>query len=109
MGDVNSEMLLMEFRRLQSLVESALEDRSPDSAETAARERGLIGYQGLRACLAIDGKKPCLRKVKSLVSKHKGVIRPVALGHNMVGFRPARVEALIAHLSGENQERGGIL
>jgi hypothetical protein len=64
---------------------------------------GLLGYQGLRERLAIDGKKPCLRTVKALVAKHRAIIRPVILGHRTVGFRPARVEALLAHLAGDDQ------
>ncbi len=62
---------------------------------------GLIGYQGLRERLAIDGKKPCLRTVKALASRYKNVLRPVPLGHRTVGFRPARVEALLSHLAGD--------
>jgi hypothetical protein len=67
---------------------------------------GLLGYQGLRERLAIDGKKPCLRTVKALVKKHRKVIRPVELGHRLVGFRPARVEAFLAHLAGDPQIGG---
>lgn len=64
---------------------------------------GLLGYEGLRERLSIDGKKPCLRTVKTLVSRHRRIIRPVELGHKLVGFRPSRVEALIAHLAGDEQ------
>lgn len=62
---------------------------------------GLIGYEGLREMLAIDGKKPCLRTVKALARRHEAVLRPVRLGHKSVGFRAARVEALLAHLAGD--------
>lgn len=62
---------------------------------------GLLGYEGLRERLAIDGRKPCLRTVKSLARKYRGVLRPVKLGHRMVGFRPSRVDALLAHLAGD--------
>lgn len=67
---------------------------------------GLLGYEGLRARLAIDGKMPCLRTVKTIVRKHRRIIRPVELGHKLVGFRLPRVEALIAHLAGDEQIGG---
>lgn len=70
--------------------------RNQESAPT-----GLLGYEGLRERLAIDGKKPCLRKVKALVARYKAVIRPVQLGHKMVGFRPSSVDAFLAHLAGD--------
>ena len=46
-------------------------------------------------------KAPALRTVKALVKRHRAIIRPVKLGHSLVGFRPANVEKLISHLSGE--------
>lgn len=71
-------------------------------------ETGLLGYEGLRERLAIDGRKPSLRTVKTLVKRYSAVIRPVKMGHKMVGFRPARVEALLAHIAGD-PEMGGVL
>lgn len=78
----------------------------PSASEQLARTRGLIGYEGLRERLAIDGKLPCLRTVKSLVEKFRGVIRPVELGHRMVGFRESRVEAFLEAMEGA--KRGGL-
>ena len=69
-------------------------------------ETGLLGYQGLRERLAIDGKLPCLRKVKALAKKHRAILRPVELGYRSVGFRPARVEALLSYLAGDQQIGG---
>lgn len=95
---------MSEIAALQQQVErlTALVQQSLGVVEDARLLRaGLLGYEGLRARLAIDGKMPCLRTVKEIVRKHRRIIRPVELGHKLIGFRPPRVEALIAHLAGD--------
>lgn len=98
------QAILSEFGRLRELVEESLK---PDDQRLLTA--GLIGYEGLRECLAIDGQKPCMRKVKQLVRRHRAVIRPVEMGHRLVGFRPARVEAFIAALAGDEKIGGSQL
>lgn len=75
------------------------------------RTAGLVGYEGLRERLAIDGKLPCLRTVKALVRKHRAVLRPIELGHRLVGFHPARIEPFLTALeekrNGKAERAGG--
>jgi hypothetical protein len=95
---------MSEIAALQAEVATLREllERSVHCIEDARLLRaGLLGYEGLRQRLAIDGKPPCLRTVKEIVRKHRRIIRPVELGHKLVGFRPPRVDALIAHLAGD--------
>lgn len=65
----------------------------------------LLGYKGLQERLAIDGKKPCMRKVHTIAKRHRHVLRPVKIGQR-VAFRPERVSALLAHLAGDPQIGG---
>lgn len=67
---------------------------------------GLLDYEDLRDRLTIGRKRPrrpSLRTVKALVARHRGIVRPVELGHKTVGFREANIEKLISHLSGESK------
>lgn len=82
-----------EVRRAVGIVEDA-----------RLRSRGLVGYEGLRERLAIDGKLPCMRTVKKLAKKYAGVLPPVPVGHRLVGFRLSRVEAFLAAME---SKRGG--
>jgi hypothetical protein len=101
--------LLVEVRELRAIVERGvpplLEARTRE--EMAARARGLLSYEDLRDRLTIGVKhphRPSLRTVKGIVAKHRAIVRPVPLGHSLVGFRPASVEKLISHLSGETPD-----
>jgi hypothetical protein len=69
--------------------------------DPAPTNGGLIGYEGLRQCLAIDGKLPAIKTVKRLAAKHRGVLRPIRLGHRSVGFRQSNVTAFLSKLAGD--------
>ncbi len=72
---------------------------------------GLLDYQDLRKALTVGRERPrvpCLRTVKELARKHRGILRPVELGSRTVGFRPERVKALLSHLAGD-KKTGGLL
>lgn len=58
----------------------------------------LLGYDGLRQALAIDGKEMSERNVKRIAAKHKRILRPVPMGPKLVGFRRVNVQRLIDHL-----------
>lgn len=94
---MTAEALAAELAALKQAVATL-----PEQIEAARiRREGLLGYDGLRARLAVDGRMPCLRTVKTLARRYRAILRPVPLGHRTVGFRPASVDRLLAHLAGE--------
>lgn len=94
-------MKLEEIAQELAVIRAAVETLPRQMEQARARETGLLGYDGLRERLAVDGKLPCLRTVKNIARRHKSILRPVPLGHRTVGFRPVNVDRLLAHLAGE--------
>lgn len=91
-----------EVRRMADAAEPAmLAARS--TGEAAAHAAGLLSYEDLQDRLTIGRKtprKPCMRRVKQIVARHRKVVRPVKVGGCSVGFREANVERLLEHLEG---------
>lgn len=85
-------------------IERRLVGEPRSDGEAAAHAAGLLSYEDLQDRLTIgrsNPRKPCMRTVKTLVRKHRAIIRPVELGHTLIGFREPSVERLLAHLAGE--------
>lgn len=95
---MNEALLLSKIDELSEVVQRAMEKQS-----AVQMPSGLLGYEGLQERLAIDGRKPCLRTVKHLAVRYRSILRPVKLGHRLVGFRQTSVDALIAHLAGDEK------
>lgn len=85
-------------------LERLLTPAARSDAEAAARAAGLLSYEDLQDRLTVGlrtPRRPCMRTVRSLVSRYKSVVRPVAIGHTLVGFREANVQKLLSALAGE--------
>ena len=100
-------MTLDELAEKIDRVERLLAPRS--DAEAAAHAAGLLSYEDLQDRLTVglkNPRRPCMRTVRGLVAKHRRVIRPVEIGHTLVGFRERSVEKLLALLAGEEPAGG---